>query len=47
MNDRPQGGSADLSDKASIEIMQNRRQVAVDKTNDFDETLNETDSTSG
>jgi len=47
MNDRPQGGSADLSDKASIEIMQNRRQVTVDKTNDFDETLNETDSKTG
>ena len=25
MNDRAQGGSADLSDKASIELMQNRR----------------------
>ena len=47
MNDRPQGGSADLSDKASIEIMQNRRQVTIDKTNDFDETLNETDSKTG
>ena len=25
MNDRPQGGSADLSDKATIELMQHRR----------------------
>ena len=25
MNDRPQGGSADLSEKATIELMQNRR----------------------
>jgi len=44
MNDRPQGGSADLSDKATIEIMQHRRQVQSDPKNGFDEALNETDS---
>jgi len=27
--------------------MQNRRHVEVDKTNDFDETLNETDTQTG
>ena len=44
MNDRPQGGSADLSDRANIEIMQHRRQVQADPRNGFNEALNETDS---
>jgi len=43
MNDRAQGGSADLSDKATIEIMQQRRQFASDGREGFDEALNETD----
>jgi len=30
MNDRPQGGSADLSDSATIELMQNRGTVWAD-----------------
>jgi len=42
MNDRPQGGSADLTDKATIELMQNRRQVQADPKFGFDEALNET-----
>ena len=43
MNDRAQGGSADLSDKATIEIMQHRRQVMADGRDGFEEALNETD----
>mmetsp|Transcript_12858 Transcript_12858/g.19919 ORF Transcript_12858/g.19919 Transcript_12858/m.19919 type:complete len:113 (-) Transcript_12858:824-1162(-) len=46
MNDRPQGGSADLTDKASIELMQHRRLLQSDPKNNFDEVLNETDSVS-
>ena len=42
MNDRPQGGSADLSDKATIELMQQRRLLSNDQVNGFDESLNET-----
>lgn len=42
MNDRPQGGSADLTDKATIELMQQRRLMSKDGTNGFDESLNET-----
>jgi len=43
MNDRAQGGSADLSDKGTIEIMQHRRQFMSDGRDSFDEALNETD----
>ena len=43
MNERPQGGSADLTDKATIEIMQNRR-VLMDDGFGIEESLNETDS---
>lgn len=41
MNDRPQGGSADLSDSATIELMQNRRTVWDDKLG-LQEPLNDT-----
>jgi hypothetical protein len=41
MNDRPQGGSADLSDKATIELMQHRRQLTSNKEEDLDSPLNE------
>ena len=44
MNDRPQGGSADLSDKATIELMQHRRQVTQSDLDGMDNALNETDS---
>lgn len=44
MNDRPQGGSAGLSDKSTIELMQQRRIIAQDKINGLDESLNETSS---
>lgn len=43
MNERAQGGSADLTDKATIEIMQNRR-LLFDDDLGIDEALNETDS---
>jgi len=43
MNDRPQGGSADLSEKATIELMQNRRTLYDDSLG-LDEPLNETSS---
>jgi hypothetical protein len=42
MNDRAQGGSADLT-KGSIELMQQRRLTQDDNKNIF-EILNETDS---
>ena len=42
MNERPQGGSADLTDKATIEIMHNRRTVFDDHLG-IEEMLNETD----
>lgn len=42
MNDRPQGGSADLQ-KATIELMHHRRLIEEDRTNKMD-ILNETDS---
>jgi hypothetical protein len=42
MNDRAQGGSADLS-KSSIELMQQRRMTQDDHKNIF-EILNETDT---
>jgi hypothetical protein len=43
MNDRPQSGSADLSDKAMIEIVQQRRLSQVDPKNGYDNVLNDTD----
>ena len=43
MNDRAQGGSADLTNKAQIEIMQHRR-GAFDDGKGVQEFLNETDS---
>jgi hypothetical protein len=42
MNDRAQGGSADLTDKATIELMQNRRLLRDDGKGPND--LNETES---
>ena len=42
MNDRPQAGSADLSESASIELMQNRRTLWDDALG-VNEPLNETD----
>lgn len=33
INDRPQGGSADLSDQSTIELMQNRRLMQSDPRN--------------
>jgi len=46
MNDRAQGGSADLSSKSSIELMQNRR-LTEDDIKGAVEALNETDVQSG
>ena len=43
MNDRAQGGSADLNSKASIELMQHRR-LTEDDNKGAIEALNETDS---
>ena len=43
MNDRPQGGSADLTGKATIELMQNRRTLLDDDLG-VDESLNETEA---
>lgn len=43
MNDRAQGGSADVSGKANIELMQNRR-TTEDDNKGVVEPLNETDS---
>jgi hypothetical protein len=43
MNDRPQGGSADLSSKANIELMQHRRLLRDDDLG-VEEYLNETDN---
>ena len=43
MNDRPQGGAADLSSKANIELMQHRRILRDDQLG-VEEFLNETDS---
>ena len=47
MNDRPQSGSADLSDKAMIEIIQHRRLSQVDPKNGYDNVLNDTDKDGG
>lgn len=41
MNDRAQGGSADLSDKATIELMQQRRHSTTDDFEGIKEALNE------
>jgi len=46
MTDRAFGGSADLSEKATIEIMQNRR-ILYDDDKGVSETLNETDTSDG
>lgn len=43
MNDRPQGGAADLSDSATIELMQHRRLLADDNLG-LVMHLNETDA---
>ena len=43
LNDRPQGGSVDLSGKAMIELMQNRRTL-LDDDNGVEESLNETEA---
>lgn len=43
MNDRPQGGSADLSDKATIELMQMRRTPFEDKPFGLGQGLNDYD----
>ena len=43
MNERPQAGSADITDKANIEIIQNRR-LLNDDVFGIREALNETDS---
>lgn len=43
MNERAQGGSADLTDQATIELMQNRR-VLFDDDLGIEEALNETDT---
>jgi hypothetical protein len=43
MNDRAQGGSADLSEESTIELMQNRR-VFEDDDLGVDEFLNETEA---
>ena len=43
MNDRAQGGSADLTDQATIELMQNRR-ILFDDDLGIEEPLNETQS---
>ena len=44
MTSRAQGGSADLSDKATIELMQHRRLTQNDPKKEFAEALNETDA---
>lgn len=43
LNERPQAGSADITDKATIELIQNRR-LLYDDYCGIDEALNETDS---
>ena len=43
MNDRPQGGAADVSDNNTIELMQHRRLLADDEKGlPSSDTLNET-----
>lgn len=43
MNDRTQGGTADVSSKATIELMQHRRGTREDSRNGFDQMNNEVD----
>lgn len=43
LNERPQSGSADITDKATIEIIQNRR-LLMDDALGIEESLNETDT---
>lgn len=43
MNDRPQGGSADLTSNNTIELMQHRRLLGDDDKG-IEENLNETDT---
>jgi hypothetical protein len=43
MNDRPQGGTADLTSKGSIELMQQRRQTEKDDMFQLSEQLNDVD----
>jgi len=43
MNDRVQGGSADLSDKGTVELMIHRRQVQADGKESYGEALNDTE----
>lgn len=43
MNDRPEGGAADLSDNSTIELMQHRRQSTTDNYLAIGESLNELD----
>ena len=44
MNDRPQGGSADLSDNSTIELIQNRRILKSDDNSRMKDYINDTDS---
>lgn len=43
MNDRTQGGTADVGNKATIELMQHRRGTRDDSRNGFDQMNNEVD----
>lgn len=43
MNDRTQGGTADVQNQASIELMQHRRSTREDSRNGFDQMNNEVD----
>lgn len=43
MNDRTQGGSADIGNQATIELMQHRRGTREDSRNGFDQQNNEVD----
>jgi len=43
MNDRPQGGSADLTDNSTIELIQNRRILRNDDNPRIRDNLNDTD----
>lgn len=43
MNDRTQGGTADVMSKATIELMQHRRGSKDDTRNNFDQSNNEVD----
>jgi hypothetical protein len=43
MNDRTQGGTADVASKATIELMQHRRGAREDSRNGFDQMSNEVD----